>query len=188
MASKRDRAARIAALEERLADLESAAGTTWADPFAEHGFTEAEMERAGEWLLLCRRLETEDREAEGDADEEQQRRQRIADEEAARVGAGWLGCRLQHGPGLCEVDCAGEHRHRKARKPAPSGTSPDDLRFAALVAEAAQRIVPEVTGPAVAREADRWAERRAAVAGADEMAVLGVLPWRASGAPARKAR
>ncbi len=44
-------------------------------------------------------------------------REHDAKREAASAGAQWVHCRLQHGPGLCEVDRAGEDRHCPAWKP-----------------------------------------------------------------------
>jgi hypothetical protein len=105
MASKRDRAARIAELE-RLIKPRRRGGRTIADEDAEHGFTQAEMERAGRWWELVRR--------------EPLYGPRTLDERQAwqaAEGARWLHCRLQHGPGLCEVDCPGEFRHRPDWKP-----------------------------------------------------------------------
>src|SRR5512133_3916305 len=163
MASKRSWDKRLAALErliEPLGDPDvdefapeqlikrlrpgKPGGRTIADEWAERGFSEAENERAAEWILLCLRLEAE-RQAEHrrlnppgftpDPDEEAAHSQRITDyEEAASEGARWLHCRLEHGPGLCKADCAGEFRHRPAWKPATLGTSLDDFRRAAVIA------------------------------------------------------
>jgi hypothetical protein len=113
-----NRAARIAALEERYLDLSLASrNRTMGEEFAEHGFTQAEVERAGEWLAVCLRLDAEPLNAQ----------QLAADELAAMNGARWLHCRLQHGPGLCEATCTGEDRHRPAWKPAQgSPASPQE--------------------------------------------------------------
>jgi hypothetical protein len=96
-------------------------GRTIADVWAERGFSEAERERASEWMLVCLRLDAE-REAEHrrlntpgftpDPDEEAAYSQRIAGyQEAAHDGASWLSCREQHGPGLCVDGCPGKFWH-----------------------------------------------------------------------------
>ena len=55
---------------------------------------------------------------------------------------------------MCEVDCAGEFRHRPERQPARLGSSPDDVLQAARIALAGRPSeVPELTG-------DELAERR----------------------------
>jgi hypothetical protein len=203
-ASKRGRAERLAALEQLIKPPREPVedefapeqlikrlkpgkpgGRTIADEWAVHGFSEAEKEREAQWVLLCLRLEAE-REVERrrlnaggytpDPGEEAASRQRISDyEEAASEGARWLHCRMEHGPGLCEADCAGEFRHRSAWKPATLGTSLDDFRQAALIAQVGVDV-PDSTSPV-----DDLAERRAALPG-DELAGL---PW-SPGAPARK--
>jgi hypothetical protein len=94
---------------------------TIGDLWAEHGFSEAERERAAEWILLCLRLKAE-REAKHrrlntpgftpDRAEEAAYSQRIAGyEEAASDAAHWLSCRTGHGPGLCVDGCPGKFWH-----------------------------------------------------------------------------
>ena len=110
MAGKRDRAERLAALERRIPPSWQPGGRTSGDDFAEHGFSEAEMEREAEWVLLCLRLAAERgvehlrlnaRRYVQNPGEEAASRQRIADyEEVASEGAWWLHCRMEHGPGL----------------------------------------------------------------------------------------
>jgi hypothetical protein len=134
----------------------------WAErraDFAGRGFSEAELDRTAKWYATVLLLKAE-REAEHrrlntpgwtpDPGEESASRQRIAGyEAAASEGAHWLGCRMQHGPGVCEADCKGEFRHRPQWQPAGLGTSPDDLRQAALIAQTGRAgAVSEVTSAA----------------------------------------
>jgi hypothetical protein len=107
--ARRAWAERIAALEDRAAEL-LAEALARPDPAVEAGLTEAELERSAHWLELCRRLEAEPLTAEN-------LEQREDAELAASAGARWLHCRLQHGPGLCHVDCPGEDRHRPVWMP-----------------------------------------------------------------------
>jgi hypothetical protein len=139
----RNHAARLAALEERLAEVAEVEEARQAagDSIAEAGLTEAELERAGLWLLACRRdelvqrhmhaqlnqrkgnsyVDGEDEVAEDETAAELQQRYRYDDDVAAKLKqynrelsdeAQWLHYRLQHGPGFCEVGCRGEFRHR----------------------------------------------------------------------------
>ena len=54
-----ERAARLENLEQ-LIKPRKPDGRTTADDFAEYGFTEAEIERAALWLLVCKRARTEE--------------------------------------------------------------------------------------------------------------------------------
>jgi hypothetical protein len=124
---------RIADLEDRLAEV--AAARNRPDPMVEAGLSEAEMLRAAELLGLSLEAEPPTR-------------------EAASAGARWLHCWLQHGPGLCEADCKGEYRHRPERQPATLGSSPDDVRQAALIAQTGGEV------PKLTSTPDELAERR----------------------------
>lgn len=147
MANKRDRAERLATLE-RLIKPRPRGGRTIADEEAEHGFTQAETERAAEWLALCRRLKATPMTLDN-------RLQHEASTLAAAAGARWLHCRLQHGPDLCEADCIGEYRHR------PGHFAADVQPRVAPAAEMIYASGPDVTP----------------LLGSDELQSRGV-PWR----------
>ena len=103
--ARTERAARLAHLEQLIVSREAT-----RHALAELGFSRAEMERAAEWYSAAARA------AEPLTLENLQ--QHKADEMAASLGAQWLYCRMEHGRGLCQVDCPGEFRHRPAWKPA----------------------------------------------------------------------
>jgi hypothetical protein len=84
-----------------------------ADELAEAAFSPVEMERAALWVEAARR-------AQGPLTPETYSEQHAADVAVAEGGR-WLHCRLEHGPGLCDVSCVGEFRHRPAWQPLPGG-------------------------------------------------------------------
>ena len=177
----RDHAARLAALEERLAELAEVEEARQAagDSIAETGLTEAEMERAGLWLLACRRdelmrrnmhaqlnqrkgnsyVDGKDEVVEDEDAAELQQRYGYDDDVAAKLKqynrelsdeAQWLHCRLQHGPGLCEVDCPGLNRHRppvqredRVEPPAEPESRTEELRHGGPSLEISGKAVDE---------------------------------------------
>jgi hypothetical protein len=85
------------------------AGRTFADQMADAGFSQAEVDRAVCWFeaaVLAREPVDLDRLSEWEALQAE-----------ASAGAVWLYCRLEHGPGLCEVECPGKFLHRPPWQP-----------------------------------------------------------------------
>jgi hypothetical protein len=95
VSGKRDREARIAALEQ-LIQPRKPGRRTLDDACAEIGLSTDEMHRLVGWLL---RLEERGRELSEPPDEQQ---------ELEAAAARWANCRFTHGPGLCKADCPGD--------------------------------------------------------------------------------
>jgi hypothetical protein len=110
--AEQDRRSRVEHLEG-LIETPATGGRTMADELAEAAFSPVEMERAALWVEAARR-------AQGPLTPETYSEQHAADVAVAEGGR-WLHCRLEHGPGLCDVSCVGEFRHRPAWQPLPGG-------------------------------------------------------------------